>query len=120
MTGAEVAGLSVERIQAGLRGGEFSAVELAEAALQHAEAENPKTGAYLRFSPERALAAARRVDEKLAHGRRPRTAGGRSDRGEGRDPHGGPAHHLRIADAGDLYAALRRDGGDTPRAMPAG
>jgi aspartyl-tRNA(Asn)/glutamyl-tRNA(Gln) amidotransferase subunit A len=68
MTGAEVADLSVERIQIGLRAREFSAVELAEAALQHAEAENPKTSAYLRFSPERALAAARRVDETLAQG----------------------------------------------------
>jgi aspartyl-tRNA(Asn)/glutamyl-tRNA(Gln) amidotransferase subunit A len=71
MTGAEVAGLSVERIQAGLRGREFSAVELADSALHHAEAENPKTGAYLRFSPDRALAAARRVDEKLARGADP-------------------------------------------------
>jgi aspartyl-tRNA(Asn)/glutamyl-tRNA(Gln) amidotransferase subunit A len=71
MTGAEIADLTIARIQAGLKARRFSAVELAEAALQHAASENPKTGAYLRFSPERALAAARRVDEQLARGADP-------------------------------------------------
>ena len=36
-----------------------------------AEAENPKTNAYLTFSPERALAAARAVDQKIAAGEDP-------------------------------------------------
>jgi aspartyl-tRNA(Asn)/glutamyl-tRNA(Gln) amidotransferase subunit A len=45
--------------------------ELATANAPHAEAENPKTGAFLRFSPERALATARRVDEQLAAGQDP-------------------------------------------------
>jgi aspartyl-tRNA(Asn)/glutamyl-tRNA(Gln) amidotransferase subunit A len=71
MTGAEIAGLTIARIQDGLKARRFSAVELAEAALHHAEAENPKTGAYLHFSPERALAAARRVDDQLAQGADP-------------------------------------------------
>jgi len=71
MTGAEIADLTIARIRDGLQAREFSAVELAEAALRHAEAENPKTGAYLRFSPERALAAARRVDGRLAQGADP-------------------------------------------------
>ena len=56
MTGAEVADLTIAGIQAGLKARAFSAVELAEAALQHAQAENPKTRAYLHLSPERALA----------------------------------------------------------------
>jgi aspartyl-tRNA(Asn)/glutamyl-tRNA(Gln) amidotransferase subunit A len=68
MTGAEVAGLTIGQIQDGLRARRFSASELAEAALAHAETENPKTNAYLHFSRERALAAAVRVDEKLAAG----------------------------------------------------
>ena len=46
----------------------FSAVELAQSALEFAQAENPKTNAYLHFCPERALAAAERVDKKLAAG----------------------------------------------------
>jgi aspartyl-tRNA(Asn)/glutamyl-tRNA(Gln) amidotransferase subunit A len=71
MTGAEVADLTIAGIQAGLKARAFSAVELAEAALQHAQAENPKTGAYLHFSPERALATARRVDQQLAEGTDP-------------------------------------------------
>src|SRR6202035_3842233 len=49
----------------------FSAVEIAQQALQYAEAENPKTNAYLMLSPERAMDAARKVDEKLARGEDP-------------------------------------------------
>jgi aspartyl-tRNA(Asn)/glutamyl-tRNA(Gln) amidotransferase subunit A len=60
--------LTVEQVRAGLLGREFSAVELATEALRFAEAENVATNAYLRFSPERALAAARKVDEKIASG----------------------------------------------------
>ena len=60
--------LTISQIQADLAAKKYSAVELAEAALSFAAAENPKTNAYLHFSPERALAAARAVDEKLARG----------------------------------------------------
>jgi aspartyl-tRNA(Asn)/glutamyl-tRNA(Gln) amidotransferase subunit A len=60
--------LTVARVRQGLAAREFSAVELAQEALGFAQAENPKTNAYLRFCPERALEAARRVDEKLARG----------------------------------------------------
>ncbi|HXN46263.1 MAG TPA: Asp-tRNA(Asn)/Glu-tRNA(Gln) amidotransferase subunit GatA [Bryobacteraceae bacterium] len=68
MTSSEISSLTVARVRQGLAGREFSAVELAQEALRFAEAENPKTNAYLHFSPERALAAARRVDEKLGRG----------------------------------------------------
>ena len=71
MNGAEVSGLTIAQIQDSLRARRFSASELAEAALAHAETENPKTNAYLHFSRERALAAAARVDEKLAAGADP-------------------------------------------------
>ena len=63
--------LNIEQVRAGLLGREFSAVELATEALRFAEAENGATNAYLRFSPERALAAARKVDEKIASGADP-------------------------------------------------
>jgi aspartyl-tRNA(Asn)/glutamyl-tRNA(Gln) amidotransferase subunit A len=55
-------------VREGLLNKKFSAKELAEAALAFAEAENPKTNAYLTFSPERALAAAAKVDAQLANG----------------------------------------------------
>ncbi len=58
-------------MQKGLRTGEFSATELTRQALSHAEAENPKTNAYLHFCPERALARAAAVDEKLARSEDP-------------------------------------------------
>ena len=63
-----IAGLSIQSVRAGLRRKEFSARELAQAALDFAQAENPKTSAYLTFSPERALAAAERVDGQIAKG----------------------------------------------------
>ena len=46
----------------------FSAHELILQAIAYAEAENPKTNAYLTLSAERALAAAAEVDKKLAAG----------------------------------------------------
>ena len=66
----QIASLTIDRIREGLLSRQFSAVELTEEALRFAEAENPKTGAYLRLSPERAMDAARRVDERLARGER--------------------------------------------------
>src|SRR2546423_2669973 len=63
-----IAALTIDEVKEGLRKRSFSAAELATEALRFAEAENPKTNAYLHFSPERALAAAARVDEKLARG----------------------------------------------------
>jgi len=65
---AGLAALTVEQVHKGLSQRDFSAVELAQSVLEFAQAENPKTNAYLHFSPERALAAAQRVDKKLAAG----------------------------------------------------
>ncbi|MBV8846594.1 MAG: Asp-tRNA(Asn)/Glu-tRNA(Gln) amidotransferase subunit GatA [Bryobacterales bacterium] len=62
---------TIDSIRAGLQRKQFSAEDLARQTLGFAEAENPKTNAYLTFCPERALAAARRVDEKLAAGEDP-------------------------------------------------
>ena len=63
-----IATLTIEQVQTGLAAHEFSAVELARSALEFAQAENPKTNAYLHFCSERALAAAERVDKKIAAG----------------------------------------------------
>lgn len=64
----DVAKLTIPAIAEGLRARAFSATELATEALRYAAAENSKTNAYLRLCEERALAAARRVDEQLAAG----------------------------------------------------
>ncbi|HEY7303096.1 MAG TPA: Asp-tRNA(Asn)/Glu-tRNA(Gln) amidotransferase subunit GatA [Bryobacteraceae bacterium] len=64
--GAEIATLTVPEIRQGLVDKRFSASELAEAALARAQAENSKTNAFLTFSPERARAAAARVDHAIA------------------------------------------------------
>ncbi|MBI5283279.1 MAG: Asp-tRNA(Asn)/Glu-tRNA(Gln) amidotransferase subunit GatA [Candidatus Solibacter usitatus] len=67
----EISRLTISGIQAGLREKKFSAAELAAEALRFARSENPKTNAYLTFCDERALAAARQVDERLARGEEP-------------------------------------------------
>ena len=66
-----VSSLTIGQVRAGLQSRQFSARELAQAALSYAEAENPKTNAYLHFSPERALSAAGVVDAKIAKGEEP-------------------------------------------------
>jgi aspartyl-tRNA(Asn)/glutamyl-tRNA(Gln) amidotransferase subunit A len=62
---------SIASIRAGLLAKKFTAAELAIEALEHAQKENPKTNAYLTFSSERALEAAREVDRKIAAGEYP-------------------------------------------------
>jgi aspartyl-tRNA(Asn)/glutamyl-tRNA(Gln) amidotransferase subunit A len=63
--------LTIDRVRQGLLAREFSAAELTTEALRYAEAENPKTDAYLHFSPERAMASAARVDAQIARGEEP-------------------------------------------------
>jgi len=67
----DIASLSIGTMRESLLTRRWTAVELTTEALRFAEAENPKTNAYLHFSPERALAAARRVDEAIARGESP-------------------------------------------------
>ena len=61
--------LTIGAIRQGLRDGSFSAKELAQQAVSLAEAENDLYGAFLHFCPERAIAAAERVDADLAAGK---------------------------------------------------
>ena len=67
---------TIDSIREGLLKKEFTAEEIARQALAHAEAENPSTNAFLTFSPERALAAARAVDARIAAGEDPGPLGG--------------------------------------------
>lgn len=66
-----LAGYTIDSIREGLLAKKFSAEELAREALAFAEAENPKTNAYLTLAPERALSAAKAVDAKIAAGEDP-------------------------------------------------
>jgi aspartyl-tRNA(Asn)/glutamyl-tRNA(Gln) amidotransferase subunit A len=66
-----IPGLTIESVREGLRAKRFSAAELVTDALRFAEAENPETNAYLHLSPERAMAAANKVDAQLARGEEP-------------------------------------------------
>jgi aspartyl-tRNA(Asn)/glutamyl-tRNA(Gln) amidotransferase subunit A len=72
----DISTLTIDTIREALLARRCSAVELATEALRFAEAENPKTNAYLHFCPERALAAARAVDERIARGEDPGPLGG--------------------------------------------
>jgi aspartyl-tRNA(Asn)/glutamyl-tRNA(Gln) amidotransferase subunit A len=60
--------LTIATIRKGLLDRDFSAREVAEAALANAATENSKTNAFLTFSPERALQNAARVDDSIAKG----------------------------------------------------
>jgi aspartyl-tRNA(Asn)/glutamyl-tRNA(Gln) amidotransferase subunit A len=60
--------LTISQIRAGLARKDFSAAEIATAAIEYAERENPKTNAVLTFSSERALETANRVDARIAKG----------------------------------------------------
>ncbi len=72
----DIPSLTIDRVRRGLLAREFSATELASEALRFAQSENPKTNAYLHFCPERALAAAARVDALLERGEDPGALGG--------------------------------------------
>jgi aspartyl-tRNA(Asn)/glutamyl-tRNA(Gln) amidotransferase subunit A len=61
----------ITSLRAALLEKKISAREHTKQALAHAEAENPKTNAFLTFAPERALAGADRVDRKIAAGEDP-------------------------------------------------
>src|SRR5436190_18433512 len=67
----DIPSLTIDRVRHGLLSREFSAAELTVEALRFAQAENPKTNAYLHFCPERAMAAAKRVDDSIARGEDP-------------------------------------------------
>src|SRR5437016_302822 len=67
----DIPSLTIDQVKEGLAARRFSATELANQALRFAEAGNSKTNAFLHFSPEGALSAAARVEEKLARGEDP-------------------------------------------------
>ncbi len=60
--------LTIREIQRGLLDRAFSAQEVAEQALQVAEAENEQYGAFLHFAPEQALDSAGEIDRRIAQG----------------------------------------------------
>ncbi len=64
----DISSLTIPQIREGLLAKRFSARELAQAAVAHAEKENPQTNAFLTLSPDRAFVTAARVDESVARG----------------------------------------------------
>jgi len=55
-------------LKASIAKGSVSAVEAATQALSHAQSLEPQLRAYIRFTPERALAQAKRIDDRLRAG----------------------------------------------------
>ena len=68
MDAATYAGLGVDDIRSGLVRGDFSAREIAEAALARAEAVDASVHAFLQVAPDLALAAADAADAAIAAG----------------------------------------------------
>ncbi len=65
---ASIATLTARQISAGIAAGEFSAMEVTEAALEAIGAREPKIQAFLQVTPDLARAAAARVDAARASG----------------------------------------------------
>lgn len=63
--------LSARQIAAGVAAGDFSAVEVAKAALSALDAREPQLHAFLQVSAGLALDTARATDERLARGEEP-------------------------------------------------
>ena len=59
---------NAKELAAGIRGGEFSSVELTEAHIAQIERVNPAVNAVVTFLPEQALARAQAADDALARG----------------------------------------------------
>src|ERR1035437_5752674 len=76
MDSMDIPSLTIDRVRQALLSREYSARELTALALCFAQSENPKTNAYLHFCPERAMAAAQRVDQRIARGEDPGALGG--------------------------------------------
>jgi aspartyl-tRNA(Asn)/glutamyl-tRNA(Gln) amidotransferase subunit A len=70
MNANDLSSLTISSIQSGLRDKTFSAKDLAQAAVAHAESTNKDTNAFISFSADRAFAAAAKVDEAVAQGGR--------------------------------------------------
>src|SRR5437763_1422739 len=68
--------LTVSQVREGLLSRRFSAGEVAQESLRFAGETNSLTNASLPLSPERAVEAARRVDERVARGEDPGALGG--------------------------------------------
>ena len=60
--------MGIAQIQAGLRAGDFTAREVAEAALAHVKAADEKVHAFLELTEEAAFATAERIDAAIAAG----------------------------------------------------
>ena len=60
--------MGIAEIQAGLREGDFTAREVAEAALAHVKAADERVHAFLELTEEAAFAAAERIDAAIAAG----------------------------------------------------
>jgi aspartyl-tRNA(Asn)/glutamyl-tRNA(Gln) amidotransferase subunit A len=65
---ADLVGRTISELHAGLRAGEFSAVELAEAHIDRIAKTDAQVKAFVRTTPELAREQARAADEKLRNG----------------------------------------------------
>ncbi len=75
MAAPEYASFSARQIAAGIRARNFSAVEVAKSALEHAHAQNPRLKAFNCLLDDMALDAARKVDADAASGKFGKLAG---------------------------------------------
>ena len=103
--------LTIDAARSAVQERKTSAAALAEAFYAKIESDDPKIGAYLTLSKERALEQGCRDGCARCKRREAAAAGRRAGRNQRCDGHPGRAHHRGIEDSGQLHSALRLHGG---------
>ena len=92
--------LTIDAARSAVQERKTSAAALAESFYAKIESDDPKIGAFLTLSKERAMAKAARDGRAGGEGRKASAVGRRAGRNQRCDGHEGRSHHGRFKDSG--------------------
>ena len=99
--------LTIDAARSAVQERKTSAAALAESFYAKIESDDPKIGAFLTLSKDRAMAKAAEMDALGREGRKASAAGWSAGWNQRCDGHEGRAHHRGLKDSWQLYSALR-------------
>ena len=102
----EIHELSTSEIASAVRSRTVSAAEVTNAILERIDVLNPRINALVLVTPEAALDAARRIDERIASGEDPGTVGDGSGMEQGRYLKPGDTIELDVPGLGTLRQTM--------------